>query len=245
MAELARQFECNPTTIWKDIKALGIEARPAGARRKYGPPPTDRTCAHCGGPVTFRYPSDAIDTQHQRKGVYCTRECQAEGLRRHPKPEPRRCARPSCGNVFQPRGVDVARGGGVYCSSECQRGERGGEFVACPECGTENWLPYYRIEAGYRFCDYGCWSRYRWREGIELDRLVRTFHANARRRLLGRWGGKRAGRLGGRQRGWSDAHVRTVRILRERDPSIGRIRLSRLAGLTEKQIRAILAELEG
>jgi hypothetical protein len=53
------------------------------------------------------------------------------------------------------------------------------------------------------------------------------------------------GRLGGRPRGYTDEQVRVVRLLRERDPNIGRIRLARLSLLTEKQVRGILRELKG
>lgn len=53
MSEIARELGFNTQTIWKDVRALGIAARPAGARATYPPPPTDRTCGGCGKPITF------------------------------------------------------------------------------------------------------------------------------------------------------------------------------------------------
>ncbi|MGH3032998.1 MAG: hypothetical protein ACRDON_00390 [Gaiellaceae bacterium] len=69
MAEIAAELVCNPTTIWKDVKALGLAARQPGAGPKYPPPPTDRKCAHCGKALVFRHPSDAVGRD------YCSREC--------------------------------------------------------------------------------------------------------------------------------------------------------------------------
>lgn len=53
-------------------------------------------------------------------------------------------------------------------------------------------------------------------------------------------------RRGGRQKGYSDAHVNAARVILERDPKIGRARLARLLStpgkrVTEEQARAIKA----
>jgi hypothetical protein len=56
-------------------------------------------------------------------------------------------------------------------------------------------------------------------------------------------GARAAGRVGGKQRGYSDDQIRMAKVLTERDPRIGRTRLARLLKVTEQQARAILNDL--
>jgi transcriptional regulator with XRE-family HTH domain len=72
MPELAAQHEVSTTTIWKDVHALGLEARPAHTRAKYAP--ANRLCQRCGKPLPFRHPSDHANL----RGVY-HRECYEDG----------------------------------------------------------------------------------------------------------------------------------------------------------------------
>jgi len=94
-------------------------------------------------------------------------------------------------------------------------------------------------------------QHYRW--GVRLAEgrtasthpLNRPYAPNSMRRWKGRLGGLQAGRLGGKERGYTDKQVVQVRGLRKLDPKIGRTGVARLVGVTEKQARAILAEIEG
>jgi hypothetical protein len=78
-----------------------------------------------------------------------------------------------------------------------------------------------------------------------VDALMPFFDGSTRQRHKGAQAGRKAGRLGGRKRGYNDAHIRTARILKERDPQIGRTRLARQLRVTDEQARAILNELKG
>lgn len=235
MSEIARELGFNTRTIWKDVRALGIAPRPAGRRAKYPPPPTDKTCAGCGKPITFAYPSDAIDTERQRKGVYCSHTCKADATRVHETPEPRECARPWCDNVFQPRGVDVAKGGGLYCSRECTRGQRGGALVVCPGCGTERWRPLYWIEAGHRFCGHRCWTLYRWQKGVGLQRRMKRAGGKARHRWLSRWAAQKK-----RRRRYTDEQRSRAVAMLQRGASIRQT--ANTTGLSKHQVEYLRGE---
>jgi transcriptional regulator with XRE-family HTH domain len=56
MPELEELLGVDTTTIWRDVHALKLEARPAHTRPQY--PITGRTCRRCGKPLRFRHPSD-------------------------------------------------------------------------------------------------------------------------------------------------------------------------------------------
>jgi len=141
---------------------------------------------------------------------------------------------------------------GLY-HRECY--EAGGVVNKCPICGRERYRP--RSHASKRCCGYSHASRYRW----NVSRAGLRRFVESRRAGRGRWSGLSrqvwGGRLGGwnaagpearqrgKPRGYTDAQVRTARIVLERDPNIGRDRLSRLLRVSPKQARAILEDLKG
>jgi len=198
MPELADLLDVSIGTVWRDVHALGREARPAHTRPKYAP--AGRLCQRCGKPLRFRHPSDHANL----RGLY-HRDCY----------------------------------------------EDGGVVNECPICGRERYRR--RSHARKRCCGYAHASLYRW----NVSRAGLRRFVESRRSGRGRWSGEKrrtwlrrlrapeVGRLGGRPRGYTDEQVRVVRLLRARDPNIGRIRLARLSLLTEKQVRGILRELKG
>lgn len=63
-----------------------------------------------------------------------------------------------------------------------------------------------------------------------------------RSKVFGRWAGQQAGRAGGRERGYSELQAKGVLKLKREDPTLGRRRLAKASGLSEKQVRAILED---
>lgn len=63
-----------------------------------------------------------------------------------------------------------------------------------------------------------------------------------RQRTLGRWGGQAHGHKGGAPRRYDSDAATEVRRLKAQHPSWGRATIARATGLTEKQVRAILAQ---
>jgi transcriptional regulator with XRE-family HTH domain len=137
---------------------------------------------------------------------------------------------------------DRIREGRVRCDNAAWRGR-----IAAAKRGKPR--PDVRVRVAAMHADRE--QHYRW--GVRLAEgraasthpLNRPYLPNSMRRWKGRLGGLEAGRLGGRERGYSDEKIRQVRGLKQLDPNIGRHRIAKLAGLTEKQVRAILAEIEG
>ena len=58
------------SVVGRHVKALGL-SRPMGPPPKHPPPPTDATCRHCGGSITFSSPYYASGS----RGQFCSREC--------------------------------------------------------------------------------------------------------------------------------------------------------------------------
>jgi hypothetical protein len=129
----------------------------------------------------------------------------------HPPPTPRPCA--YCGTIFTPRHSLAV---GKFCSRLCgnrakaeAQGHKRGEWRTCLQCGKEFWryrsqleLPQVRGD----FCTPKCWGSYRWlqSDGSSARPLVEAnierghFGGRARQHWFGRWGGQKAGHLGGR-----------------------------------------------
>jgi hypothetical protein len=68
--EIAGELGRSWSVVGRCVKALGI-SRPMGPTPKYPPAPTDRTCRHCGIPLTFSSPYYASGS----RGQFCSREC--------------------------------------------------------------------------------------------------------------------------------------------------------------------------
>jgi hypothetical protein len=78
MPELAELLGVGISTIWRDVHALGLEARPPHTRPKYEPGPTGEACGHCGKPIPHRPPSHGRQrgrVNGQTLGNFCSREC--------------------------------------------------------------------------------------------------------------------------------------------------------------------------
>jgi DNA-binding XRE family transcriptional regulator len=172
-----------------------------------------------------------------------------------PPPSDRICA--YCGDPVLFRAPYHASGTrGQFCSRECFREHvKTGAIVVCPMCGKGRYRSASHLRK--KCCGYRCASRYRW----QVSRAgLRRFVAS-RRSGRGRWSGLSrqvwGGRLGGakapgvdarprgKPRGYTDAQVKTARIVLERDPRIGRDRLARLLRVSPKQASAILEDLKG
>jgi len=256
LVEIGQTVGISAPTARDDLKTLGVELRPQGRRRRYGPD-IERTCEQCGKPFIARASEVA-----KGRGRFCTGSC----LTTHGHATGRLHGRPSnqIRVVCDLEGceIEVSRPPSlinhlVYCTTEhayadekCRsltyerRWPDGPNMVPCSECGKlVNRPPSATARSPHQFCDDKCQVTYTKKHGLGGFRALIQHRAGgrARQRWFGRWAGRAAGRTGGRPRGYTDEQVRLVRILRERDPGIGRARISRLTNLSEKQVRAILS----
>jgi hypothetical protein len=139
----------------------------------------------------------------------------------------------------------------AFCSMRCRNDAhpQRGRFVPCAYCGREVYRVPAELDHDHTCCSRSCTARLRG-ERLGLPQFVApNWSGLARQRRLGRWAGIKAGRLGGRKRGYTDKHVTAGRELKKLDPNIGRGRLAKQltrVGLpaTQEQARAILAELK-
>lgn len=199
--KVGHQLGRSATVVLGYLRAEGVQPRRSSASAW-----EERICARpeCGN--VFR-PSPALI----RKGFgkYCSRECDHEAHRIHPRAEERVCARPDCQNRFIPDGFNVAAGWGKYCSSRCSalstsaHQKKKGRVVACRKCGKEEWRYDCQLTNEHgEFCSRECWNAYRWANGIALDpdRLVslspHVVTGRSRQRWLGRWNGKKGAAAG-------------------------------------------------
>jgi transcriptional regulator with XRE-family HTH domain len=229
----------------------GFPARPATGQRPKYPPAPERTCERegCDELVQIRHPSGAITRGRKRQGIYCSRECRIEALRKNPKPTERTCEREGCETRFTPKGAQLARGAGLYCSPRCwgmaRPHPRAGALVACPGCGHERYRPPSHVARGYRYCSARCWARSRPRVAAEtLAPLLRTLPPRVRQKALGRLFSRKAPAPGGRRRGRepvsvSDGDRRRILLASRR---WGRRKISTELGLSEWAVRCVLDE---
>ena len=122
---------CHPQTARADLRDSGVPVR--GTNK---PQTAARICARDGCENSFRPSPRQLRNGF---GKYCSRACDHEAHRIHPKPDPRVCARDGCENTFTPTGSNVAMGWGTYCSQRCSalstdaHRRKKGETIACQE----------------------------------------------------------------------------------------------------------------
>jgi hypothetical protein len=246
LGEAGRAEGVSVMTAQRDLRALGIPAR------KPDPAPPPRRCAREGCDSMFRPTRRQLELGY---GRFCSRECDHEQHRIYAKPGPRDCAH--CGKSFTPnpdKGWAETQNWNRYCSRRCfgaaQRGPRQrsskGQYVECGNCGRPKWLYDCELAIDHpegRFCSPECHAEHRRRYPWPGYRNFLSPAASglARQRVIGAREGRRAGRAGGRKRGYTDLQAKGVRRLRESDPSLGVQRLAKQTGLTVWQVRAIVA----
>jgi hypothetical protein len=71
---------------------------------------------------------------------------------------------------------------------------------------------------------------------------IKTKSGRTRQRLFGRWAGQSAGRAAGRKRGYTDLQAKGLLEFSRANPTFGYRRLAKACHLTDKQVRAILAD---
>ena len=86
-----------------------------------------------------------------------------------------------------------------------------------------------------------------WHNGSALaEGMIRAkAGGRVRQEVLGTWTARRRGRVGGRAKGYTEDQARAVIAMKAEHPEYGRVTLSRRTGLSEMQIRAILAQQGG
>lgn len=72
--------------------------------------------------------------------------------------------------------------------------------------------------------------------------VVATMDGHTRSKHIGRWAGQKAGRVTGRERGYSELQAKGVLELKRKEPTLGYRRLAQASGLSVWQVRTILAE---
>jgi endogenous inhibitor of DNA gyrase (YacG/DUF329 family) len=200
------------------------EADPEFRARRAWRRPNTVACDTCGTSF-LRAPSAVLNR------IYCSAEC-------------RRAARAvqvvacsNCGSSVE-RWPSELDGEHVYCSVACRAAaivRVAGRLVACEQCGRVHWR--WNSEERSRFCSGSCWGLYRWHWGISgVDRLL-TGGPRAIQRWRGRWAARRAGRVGGRPRGYTDEQqARVIELLKRGDSER---KAMYLAGVTRKQVQLI------
>jgi transposase len=230
-------------TARRDAEAAGLTFR----RSRRAIVVEARECAREGCSNMFRPTPGQLRAGH---GKYCSRECDHEAHRIHPVPGPRVCAREGCENIFTPGGSNVAMGWGKYCSNRCAavstsaHQKKKGRDVACLNCGKTEWRydSQLRNEHGV-FCSRECWGEHRWKHGIAISPDVVSLRSGrARQKHLGRWGGRAAGSRGGRRSAVTEEQAQRVLELKREHPEWGRRTLAGITGLSEKQVRRVLAQ---
>jgi hypothetical protein len=203
-------------------------------------PAEPRACKRCG--TIFTPPRNQASGD---RGHYCTRDCANKHHAVHPEPEPRPCAQ--CGNEFTPTAGNVAKSWGRYCSRACVDEAKRIHPVAdertCarPGCGRVFTPPGWLAAKGYgRYCGSVCWGKDRWQEGTVSRALVAELPGQARQRWLGRWEGRRSGKLGGRPKTQlTDEQVTEARRLAGQ--GWGRRPIATRLGVSERAVRNVLS----
>jgi hypothetical protein len=261
MDECAAMEGVSRRTIGRLLDAEGV------ARRHPQPRPDERVCARDGCDNCFRPTRRQLD---QGYGLYCSNTCDGEAHRIYARPAERTCARDGCEVRFTPqsdKGWHEARGRNRYCSRRCygvarsQAGKRAkakkGRWLrcdnkTCPRGGRE----FFRYDCELErdrgpgtqkegtFCSTACHAEHRRRYPWPGYRTFINPSASggARQKMIGAREGRAAGRRGGKKRGYSAAKATEVLELRRKNPRLGRNSLAKRTGLTEKQVRNILAE---
>src|SRR5690606_18687758 len=77
------------------------------------------------------------------------------------------CVCKRCGKTFYVFPAAIRKGGGKYCSRECQN-QKLGEWRVCPTCGKEFYAQRSRIKRGEsKYCSKTCSDPARGRKGEE------------------------------------------------------------------------------
>ena len=220
LVEIAQVVGVSAPTVRDDLKILGVERRPQGRRRRYGPD-VERTCEQCGDPFIPR----ASEVAHG-KGRFCSGSCltahgHATGrLRGRPSEKVRAvCELDGCEIEVERSPSHVLTH--VYCSSDHahadekhrslryeQRWPDGPNMVTCSECGKPvNRPPSATARSPHQFCSDEHQAAYTKKHGLGGFRAIIDHRAGgrARQRWYGRWnahkgapGGIEGGREGGR-----------------------------------------------
>lgn len=254
--QIADEEDVAQTTISRDLAALGLS--PGKGRRPTCPKPEPRTCEldRCGRVFT---PSSRDVARGF--GRFCSPEHAYESWR-VPGLE-RTCAREGCGVAFRPTPRQVRLGNGHYCSPECANEAHrvhpvpAARSCARAECGRE-FVPQSRQAADGRgrFCSHACaasviLTRW-WKLGEGAARVVLetggfspfgTWSSRTRQKWVGRWSGKLGGRPTARtiDHSYEEKAAEVIR-LRKLNARLGERALAERAGLSRRQVRAILSD---
>jgi len=242
-AEIGAELGWAAPTIWQDVKALGLDRRRPGARRKY-PEPEERACVGCGS--LFTPPSWAPDQRFH--SIPCARATPTERVRhraRELRTEWRRRAE-----------AEIAKlNAAGFLTAHQFAAER-----KVTESTVSQWIARGLLKAERRVI------------AREPHRIIapeerERFNAEEWPRICKRmgpgfpenWGGERrrtwsrrlraplVGQLGGHRPGYTDAQAQLVRQLKTKFPTLGRATLAHMVTeitkrpITEKQVRSILS----
>lgn len=137
----------------------------------------ESSCTKCGKRVWVK-PSRA-----DRLTQFCSKPCHYAWMSEHNSGKntsgwrggPVDCQCKTCRKAFTVGQGTKARGGGVYCSSECAKfGRRTGALVPCKVCGEEFYVKSHAADTA-KYCSYECKH--------EGQRKTRTEEDVAKRRL--------------------------------------------------------------
>lgn len=249
LVQIGQTVGISHTTARDDLKTLGVELRPQGRRRRYGPD-IERTCEQCGKPFIAR----ASEVANGR-GRFCSGSCltahgHATGrLRGRPSEKVRAvCALDGCEMEVERSPSHVLNL--VYCCGDhayadekwrsLTHGRRwpdGPNVAPCSECGKlVNRPPSATARSPHQFCDGKCQVTYTKKHGLGGFRSLIQHRAGgrARQRWFGRWAGREAGKLGGRPLGYTDEQAKRCDEMLRRGASIRQAAVA--TGMTKRQV---------
>jgi hypothetical protein len=242
MQQVALELGVSKRAVLNYLHFLGVETRPASPPAKY-PRVGEMRCAREGCTNTVApKPSRAA-----RGPVYCSTDCYHDATRLYPRVEPRLCAREGCENLVAPDPWRAARFARTFCSRKCreiaQRVHPDPGGVTCSRDGCDNVFrpPAMHVARGWgRYCSSECWGLDRWQRGIALENRVALLPGRGRQKWLGRWGGREAGKLGGRPR--SDlTPAQLAKVQRLAEQGWGRRAIASRVRVTERAVRNALS----
>jgi hypothetical protein len=213
LVEIAQMVGVSAPTAREDLKVLGVERRPQGRRRLYGPD-VERTCEQCGDSFIARASEVA-----KGRGLFCSGSCLATHGHATGRLQGRTSEKVRAVCALDGCEIEVERSPShvlnlVYCSGEHayadekyqsltyeRRWPDGPNMAPCSECGRlVNRPPSATARSPHQFCSDECQAAYTKKTGLGGFRALIDHRAGgrARQRWFGRWGGREAGRLGGR-----------------------------------------------
>jgi hypothetical protein len=241
MQQTADELGVSKRAVFNYLRFLGVETRPAAPRAKY-PRVGEIECARdgCSNRVKPK-PSRAA-----RGPIYCSTDCYHEARRLYPGADETVCARDGCHERFTPEPWRASRFERLFCSRECydlaKRIHPYPGLLTCARDGCDNVFtpPAMHVARGWgRYCGSVCWGLDRWRKGIALERRVALLSGRSRQIWLGRWGGRDAGKLGGRPR-ISVSDEQRLEIERLAGQGWGRRAIASRLFVSERAVRSVL-----